>query len=57
MAERRRTLLESIGNGGLIEMAVEDVRRGVRRRATDALLDGVVRERVDEVISRVRRRP
>jgi hypothetical protein len=56
MPERRRPLLESIGSGGLLDAVIEDARKAARRRVVDEVVGGPVRDRVDEIIRRVRGR-
>lgn len=57
MPERRRTLLDAALDGNTLAGGlVEDLRRGTRRRVVDMVLDGVVRDRVDEIVKRVRQR-
>ena len=56
MASRRRPLLDGIGDGALLDAVLDGARREVRRRVVDDVVGGTVRDRVDEVVARVRGR-
>lgn len=59
MAERRRTLLDAALNGELAGGLVEDVRARARQRVlkeVDGAVGGLVRDRIDDVLGRTRRR-
>jgi hypothetical protein len=54
--ERRRLFDMALDRDTLVGGIVEEVRRGTRRRIVDHVLDGTVRDRVDEILGRARRR-
>lgn len=59
MAQRRRTLLDSALGGDIAGGLIEDVRARARQRVlkeVDGAVGGVVRDRIDQVLGRERRR-
>jgi len=58
MEPRRRTLLDAaLDSDSLVGRVVEDARRSARRHVVDEVLGGALRERIDAVLERMRRRP
>jgi hypothetical protein len=56
MPERRRPLLDAIGDGTLLNAVLDDARTAVRRRVVEEVVVRPVRDRADEIVRRARGR-